>query len=865
MRLRLTIRAKLSLALLLVTLLTVGVSGALTLRRFTTYVHQQAERELENIQHAIRLILELRQDDALAIAQSFALRDDVQQGTLTGDRDALMRIVRRIMQERKLYYVVVTDAEGTVLARGHAPGVFGDTVSDLTAFSWPLRGLTIATIARMPTQPLVAAGGAPIHERAPPYRLLGAVLAGYALDGAFLSDLKATVGEEVSLIVDGVRLYTTLPVTDTLQPIPVGIETSPVELRIADETYRAIYIPLKGRDDDDPVGTLEVAQSEASVEAILSQIAKTVTVSAVGVSLVVIALALWLASRLTQPLARLTRAVRAFGRAGYSPPIVIRSGDEFETLGNAFNRMVAERECTEAALQRSEANYRSLVKNAMYGIYRSSPEGKFQTVNPALVRMLGYESEEELLGADLPEDVCAGSGQLEKYRDADRIEGVEVEWKRKDGTPITVRLSGRPVRSKGGEVESFEMIAEDVTERQKFEAQLRQTQKMQALGQLVAGIAHDFNNLLTVVRSNAELLAMDLRLGPSEHRLSIAHIEAAAASGATLIRQLMGFTRQADLAPQPLDFNAAVRNTVAMLRHVIPETVKIEATYDTDIGSVPVDPVALQQILLNLGTNAWDAMPDGGVLRIAASAMTFTEADRESHPWVVPGAYACILVSDTGIGMDRVTQAQVFEPFFTTKPTGRGTGMGLAMVYGLVKQHGGFVHLYSEPGRGTQFKLFFPLQPVLEPVAALRIPTVRMPAGPLQTGTETILLVEDQEVLRVTTRRALEKLGYTVIARCDGEEALQELDAATEQFDIILSDIVMPRLGGPELVEAVRRTGRSPGFVLMSGYASAELEGRGVLGGGVVFLQKPWTLAELASAVRTALGDVPPVPAEGGE
>jgi PAS domain S-box-containing protein len=303
-----------------------------------------------------------------------------------------------------------------------------------------------------------------------------------------------------------------------------------------------------------------------------------------------------------------------------------------------------------------EESYRSLTEGALYGIYRSTVDGSFLTVNPALVEMLGYGSQAELLAVELARDVYADPDErrnlVDKYRDQGRIEGVEVEWRKKDGSRLLVRLSGRPVHGHDGELECFEMIAEDVTERLTLEAQLRQSQKMEAVGQLTGGIAHDFNNILTVILANADLLEAELPRGRVDMRAVLDETRTAAQKGADLVRKLLGFSRRGKLEMESVDLAQLVTDLSGMLRRVLPENVEVILIADPPNGSVLADAGAIEQILLNLATNARDAMPDGGRLTIEVKPDWLDGGYHATHPWVEPGEYVSFSVTDTGIGMD---------------------------------------------------------------------------------------------------------------------------------------------------------------------------------------------------------------------
>ncbi|HVO35982.1 MAG TPA: PAS domain S-box protein [Gemmatimonadales bacterium] len=517
-------------------------------------------------------------------------------------------------------------------------------------------------------------------------------------------------------------------------------------------------------------------------------------------------------------------------------------------------RDMTERRRAEEALRHSEARHRRLVEDAVFGIYRSTLDGRFVSANPALVEMLGYASEEEVLARDLARDIYADPAERERLiagsREAERYEGVEVAWKRKDGTPITVRLSGRPIPQSDGELSGFEMIVEDVTERHALEAQLRQAQKMEAVAQLAGGLAHDLNNLLTAVLASGDLLAAELPPG-SPHREDVETIGRAARRGGELTRKLLAFSRKHPLEVKRLSLAMLARDFVRMARRMVPEDVDVDVRVESHQTRIEADPGAIEQILMNLVTNARDAMPAGGKLVIEVGRRALDEEHYRAHGWGTPGEYVTLSVSDTGVGMDAETRQHVFEPFFTTKPPGEGTGLGMSVVYGLVKQHLGFVNVESEPGQGTTVRVYLP-------AAAGAVTAAEHPPTPaVRGGTETILLVEDEEALRAAATRVLEKHGYTVIAAADGHEALAVMGELKVAPDLILSDVVMPRVSGPQLLSTLRQAGPAPRTLFMSAYASRDLVERKRLEPDLPFLAKPWMLTDLLRKVREVL-DAPP-------
>ncbi len=526
--------------------------------------------------------------------------------------------------------------------------------------------------------------------------------------------------------------------------------------------------------------------------------------------------------------------VEVFGvvfEAWYSP---IRDADGSVAGVIGVGTDITERCRAEAALRRSEESHRALVQHASYAIYRSSVDGRFLTVNPALVRMLGYESAEQLVAVDLATDVYADPEErrriLARFDSEDVVEGVEVTWKRRDGDEILVRLSGRAVRRPDGAIDCFETIAEDVTERRALEEQLRQSQKMEAIGQLTGGIAHDFNNLLTIILANSQLVAKVLPSSQGDAHADLRDVMSAALRGRVMVKELLGFARRSRLDLQPVHLGGLIADLSGFLRRILPADVEIVIAGGDDLPDVRADVHATEQILFNLATNARDAMPGGGVLRIETSRV---------------GEHICLSVGDTGIGMDEDTQARIFEPFFTTKPPGKGTGLGLATVYGLVKQHGGGIEVDSEPGRGTRFRIYFP---VADGVAAAKRPRVGDAA--VRGGRETVLVVEDDDQLRRSAKRILEAAGYQIVTAADGLEALEAL-RQTAGVQLVFSDLVMPRLGGHALYDAARREGCTTPFLFASGYSDP---GRAAnLDPAAPLLHKPWTESDLLGRIREIL------------
>jgi len=393
------------------------------------------------------------------------------------------------------------------------------------------------------------------------------------------------------------------------------------------------------------------------------------------------------------------------------------------------------------------------------------------------------------------------------------------------------------------------VVARDITARQQLEEQLRQAQKMEAVGQLTGGIAHDFNNVLTIIGSNAEMLTL-ADPGEAEGKQEVMEILRATRRGADMIAQLLSFSRRGMLKRQPVVVAEVVQTFIGMLERLIPASIRLEFDARSTTDVVRLDAGAMEQVLANLCTNARDAMPEGGRIRIACEHTWLDAGYHATHPWVTPGPYVCVSVSDTGSGMDEETRRRVFEPFYTTKAAGMGTGLGMAMVYGIMKEHEGMVHVYSEVGRGTVIKLYFPVSRGTPPTG---LPVAHVDPAVIVGGGETILLAEDEPSIRLATRRALESKGYVIIEAADGEQALARFHENAAAIDLVISDLVMPNLGGRQLAEALRAERSMVPILFTSGYSSDAVYREGEMPAMVAFLHKPWTLTELFTRVRDIL------------
>jgi PAS domain S-box-containing protein len=512
----------------------------------------------------------------------------------------------------------------------------------------------------------------------------------------------------------------------------------------------------------------------------------------------------------------------------------------------------------EQALRRSEVRYRSLVQTAVYGLYRSSLDGQFLDVNPALVGMLGYDSALDVLALDVAKDVFLEGKEyaslVDEFRRTGRMDGFEARWKRRDGATITVRISGRAVASEDQPADVLEAIAEDITERRLLEDQFRQSQKMEAVGRLAGGIAHDFNNLLMVVSGYTEVLLDQL---PPGHPLQpkAEAIRQATDRATALTRQLLAFSRKQLLELKVVDFNGIVKGMDRLLRPLIGENIELVTSLDPCTGCTRADAGQLEQVLMNLVVNAKDAMPNGGRISIRTASVTLDDSYRPENVFIQHGPYVMLSVGDTGQGMDRETQARIFEPFFTTKEKGKGTGLGLSTVYGIVKQIGGYIFVQSELHRGTVFNIYLPR------VESASAPMDAAPAVVTAGGSETILLVEDEDSVRQLVRETLESRGYRVLEAANGTAALALAARHSAPIHLIITDVIMPGLSGHELIQRLLPARPDAKILFLSGYTEDELTRASTPDGPKAFLQKPFTLQNLSRKVREVLG--PPIPRPG--
>ena len=521
----------------------------------------------------------------------------------------------------------------------------------------------------------------------------------------------------------------------------------------------------------------------------------------------------------------------------------------------AIGMDLTERKQAQRALDRSVQEIRSFVENAPYGIATINvEEDRFLRANPAMVKLLGYKSETEVLSLSLTKNLYP-DGNAQSFRSqvsrADYFSAVEFTWKRKDGTAVNVRASGRRISPNRDRADVIEIIAEDVSARRQLEEQLRHAQKMEALGQLSGSVAHDFNNLLSVIIGYSELLSSNPASDPPM-KAHLQTIKRAGERAASLTAQLLAFSRRQVLQPSVVNLNLLVKETEKMLRRLMREDIDQRILLDPALWKAKADPNQIVQVIINLAINAGDAMPKRGTLTIETANVTFDTPASFRQVEVPAGKYVKLAVSDTGIGMDDQTQARIFEPFFTTKEAGKGTGLGLATVYGIVKQSGGYIFVNSELGKGTTLTIFFPK---LEQASEATVTDAALPSQPakLRPSAETLLVVEDEAAFRDLLRDGLTARGYNVLVAGNGVEALQVAEEHGGPIRVLITDVIMPQMSGPELASALRKIRPATDVIYISGYTNDHLRNDDT-GSEPTLIHKPFYINELADKLEEILG-----------
>ena len=626
---------------------------------------------------------------------------------------------------------------------------------------------------------------------------------------------------------------------------------------------------------EDAVGTLSVRiSSNLIAETFFNRTERNIISAVVPLIILALILLLMFYSTLTKPFFHLaSRLSEVNAEQPMQSRIEFLPGHQNDELAlvvattnellSQFEQLLSKHEKAKQELIVAEKKYRSIFDNALEGIYQVSLDGHFLTANPALAKALGYESPEELISKitdieqQLYHDKVKRKETLARLMLDGFIVNAEAQFRRKDGSLLWGSQNARIVRDNKGVPLFIEGMVADITgpkqamaDLAKVEAQLMQAQKMESVGRLAGGVAHDYNNMLSVILGYTELSLGALN---QDHPLygNLEEILKATRRSIEVTRQLLAFARKQTIAPKVINLNKTIEGMLNMLRRLIGEDIDLVWISAENLWSITIDPSQIDQILANLLVNARDAIADTGKITIETGMVTFDQAYCDSNAGFIPGNFVLLAVSDDGSGIDSKTKEKLFEPFFTTKIMGQGTGLGLATVYGIVKQNNGFINVYSELGQGTTFKIYFPSYDDLA-VASQQTMEAETPRG----NAEVIMIVEDEVAILNLCKTMLQQVGYTVLALGSPSEALKMADEYKGKISLLITDVIMPEMNGRNLADHLHRIYPDIKFIFMSGYTANVIAHHGVLDEGINFIQKPFTLYDLAIAVHKVLSSI---------
>ena len=548
-------------------------------------------------------------------------------------------------------------------------------------------------------------------------------------------------------------------------------------------------------------------------------------------SFVVAALAIWYTVRGVGPFATSTPAHNLFQLQTFISLLALT------TL--ILAAVIAEQQTAESALERSQQQHRDIVSYASVGVYRTDIAGEILLANPALAQIVGYDKPEQLVGRNMGNDVYQNPAERAMFIAQCELlaEGavLEAQWKRRDGSPIWVDIHARAVKDAAGHTVYYEGFVYDLTARKHLEKQFQQAQKMEAVGRLAGGVAHDFNNLLQIITSCTDFILGDATL-IDQHRADLMEVKKSTDRATSLTRQLLAFGRTQVLHPATITLNDSLAELLPMLKRLFETTIDIRIETAPDLWAVRADPGQIEQVLLNLAINARDAMPEGGALTfVTENCVVGVERAGLNDEYTKPGDYALLRVRDTGVGMSEETRRMIFEPFYTTKEAGKGTGLGLATAYGIVKQSGGHIKVRTAPGTGSEFLIYLPRTDVASVDIEPRQLRNRGPASGM------VLVVDDETGVRQALHRILTAEGYTVVTAANGAEALELFESSSDAVDLLITDIVMPEMGGRELARQCCELRDALKVIYVSGYTEDSLLSQQTFEEGTEFIEKPFT------------------------
>lgn len=630
-----------------------------------------------------------------------------------------------------------------------------------------------------------------------------------------------------------------------------------ITIREAYDFYTAISFKPSQNSPEISIGFVRLTVSSTSMhEEIKKTLLDNIISSMLALFTIIISLNLLLNHLVINPVSRLQKSIAIFRRDGRHDMVPVHSDDEIGGLISAFNQM-AETINKDAVEIRKAGDVLRVSEEKFSKAFHSGPtlmtictikEGRFIDVNDAFLSTFGYEKEEVIDRTSTELGIWDGPEGRNKIIDrlvrSEMIKDEEIIFCKKTGEELTMLWSVEVIDIEGQQC--MLAVAQDITERKKLEARLLQAQKMESIGQLAGGIAHDFNNILTAIIGFAHIVKIKMA-EDDPLKSNIDHILSSSNRAANLVRSLLAFSRQQISNPVPVDINEIVKDLVKLLFGILGDKIEVKLALSGDL-TVMADRVQMDQVIINLCTNARDAMPDGGSLTIRTGNIRLEKEFTELYGYGMPGEYASISVSDTGTGIDEKMKDRIFEPFFTTKEVGKGTGLGLSIVYGIIKQHNGYITCFSEAGKGTTFTAYLPMiKSAVKETTAEVIPVS-------ERATATVLLAEDEEDVRKLTSQVLSEAGYKVIEAVDGEDAVDKFISNRDRVDILLLDVIMPGMNGQDVYIKAKEMKPDVKALLFSGYPADFIQKKIIINNGLNFVSKPLPPAELLKKIREALG-----------
>ena len=852
-----SIRHRLLLVIAATVLATVGVHDLVAVREVRRMAITVATTRLEAVSNELGDMMQTQtrqmRRQLLASARRRAVMDFLRQPSAEAKRDSAAAVLRRDLSGQWIGASVWDPAGNVLLGVGAIPEVDSGFVTELLASS---AGNDSSAISRLVLvrDSLVYGTIARVSDASRP---LGAVVEWRRFtrsrDGR--RQLLELIGSEAGIYVgnaqgsgwtDFADVVPRPDVPDNGKAVPTPVVMS-YERKGVGRQLGAIKAI---------VGTpwmIVVEFHHANVVAPVRTAVQRLVLTTVPLLLVAIALAWWFGARVTNPLRNLAGAAAGISGGDYDRRVTTDGPDEVSTLAGAFNQMAESIAAAHRALLDRAAELDACLASAPVGFALYDAKGRYRRVNSSLATLHGVEAAAHT--GRTPSEVHPTLGaRLEQHVRAalvDNTQVLNVELSAdppRRGEPAPCWLASVfPIRTSSGESLGVGSVVTDLTAYKELERQLLQSQKMEAVGRLAGGVAHDFNNILTAISGFSQFVLIDLDERRPIARADVEQVLAAAERGGALTKQLLAFSRQQVLQPRVLDLNAVVTALGSMLARLIGSNIKISTRSASPLSAVKADPSQMEQVIANLVVNARDAMPNGGTIMIETADVELDETYAAQHAGVSPGRYVMLAVTDSGTGMDAATRARVFDPFFTTKELGKGTGLGLSIVYGIVKQSGGNIEVYSESGRGTSFKVYLPR--CADPVEDATVPAPL----PAPNGRATVLLVDDDAQVSAAARRALERAGYTVLTASDGTQGLRIATEENGRVDLLITDMVMPGMGGRELARQVTSVRPEIRVLYMSGYTAQAMNQQAILEPGDAFLGKPFTPDALLRRVSDVL------------